>query len=793
MSFISKEQKFYNALRNTFIGAKIEGKSGYINLIHLKSKYFEKFIKKFMNEVNSDLISYPKFKEEFYNKLHDFFSRYFSETGSIYFRHTPFHRNIYDKVYTDDKDIILFWKTHMLYYVKSDRLFKDLKVEIDGFKCYLDVSTLEHKKSNEKRNLIYDFDKIEDDMIYFKVSYSERGKKTKINEIIQKLKKFDIKVNEKFLIRIFSIFEKQSEVDFFINKNAREFLQEQFNLWLYQYIYNGQDEWNLERIKQIQILKKHALNIINFIGQFEDELVKIWNKPKFVINSNYVLTLNKVKNNDMDLFRKIQEHPNFKKQVDEWKRLGIIKDDQDILDNFTDNLPIDTKYFKDIEIDILNSFENISSELDGWLIKSENYQALNTILPQFKGKIQTIYIDPPFNTGTNEFPYKTNFLDSSWLSMLHDRIKLSKELLNDTGCIFVKIDQNGNHHVRYLLDLIFGKENFQNEIIINRTKAKQKLDDRFVTQTESIFYYTKGAKNVFNVIERPVKARWYSLLHFPRPDKRSRFILGQEFYPPRGRRWALSQKRITMFEKKDKVRLNDKQSYVDCNGNLISCMPEILYDSEVVGNIWLDIPGYAQKEHFPTENSEELLERVILSSSNEDDFIIDFFLGSGTTIAAAHKLGRKWIGIEMAEHFSTVILPRMKRVLAGDQTGISKKVSWKGGGFFKYFELEQYEDTLRNSKFIDISEKEFELDPFNEYVFLRDLKLLDVLNIDDQFDEVIVNLSRLYDSIDVPESIANLLGKSIKRINGDFVEFNDDEKFDIKNLNYALIKPFIWW
>jgi adenine-specific DNA-methyltransferase len=175
------------------------------------------------------------------------------------------------------------------------------------------------------------------------------------------------------------------------------------------------------------------------------------------------------------------------------------------------------------------------------------------------------------------------------------------------------------------------------------------------------------------------------------------------FYPPRNRRWALSQERINKFEREGKIRINKRLSYIDCIGNKVIGMPELLYDTEIVGNEWLDIPGYSQSQQFSTENSESLLKRVIESTSNEGDLVLDFFLGSGTTTAVAHKLKRKWIGIEMGDHFWTVILPRMKKVLAYDKSGISKDKDVKekyneknAGGFFKYQVLEQYEDVIDN-------------------------------------------------------------------------------------------------
>src|SRR4030066_1889124 len=181
---MTKEQKFYNALKDVFIGAKVEGESGYINLMRIKSCYYEKGVfPRLREDIEKALKSFPHFRDELFDKLYTFFSRYFSESGSIYFRYTPLHQNVYEKVYTNDKDVMLFYKTHMLYYVKTDRLFKNLEVGIDGQKFFFDVSTLEHKKANEKREIIYSFKEKRKDTLVFAVAYSEKGKKTKTDDI----------------------------------------------------------------------------------------------------------------------------------------------------------------------------------------------------------------------------------------------------------------------------------------------------------------------------------------------------------------------------------------------------------------------------------------------------------------------------------------------------------------------------------------------------------------------------------------------------------------------------------
>ncbi|MEM0325016.1 MAG: site-specific DNA-methyltransferase [Candidatus Aenigmatarchaeota archaeon] len=807
------KKRFYDALKDLFIGARIEGESGYINLMKIKAKYFDIVFSQLREEIEEKIKEFPEFEEELYDKLYSFFKRYFSENGSIFFVSTPFSERIYERIYIDREDVVLFWKTHMLYYIKTDRLFKSMKIELDGFKFYFDVSRLEHKKAWEKREIVFELKDVESDgTISFYVFYSERGRKTNIENIIRELKNKGIKINKETLEKAFKIFEKQSEVDYFINKNARQFLKEQFDLWFYQYVYSNETDFSERRIRQLKLLKEIAYKIIDFISQFEEELVKIWNKPKFILNSNYVITLDRIAKKGekgIKLIEKIINHPSFEDQVKEWKELGIIEDfDKNKLFIRTLNgkdlnkeyqfLPIDTRYFdEEIKYELLSLFDNLDQELDGWLIKSENYQALITILPKFKEKVQTIYIDPPFNKEQDaDYFYSVKFKDAIWATMLENRLRIAKEFLRDTGSIFVRCDYNGNWILRAIMNEIFGKENFRNEIVVRRNISLAKTcSRRFEEETDRLLFYSKTENHIFNEIRIEKEPKWVPLRFRPGTLKEKNYleIFGKRFYPPEGLRFPISQKTAERLAESGKIRENPKKP-----GQL-----EILYDLKIIGTNWTDIPGYSYVSiwGFKTENSEILLKGVIECSSNEGDLVMDFFLGSGTTIAVAHKLKRKWIGIEMGDHFYTIVLPRMKKVLAYDKSGISKEKDVKekynknnAGGFFKYFEVEQFEQTLKRVKYS--SDNTFLTpgeDIYNQYIFMKDQKLLEALEIDYKENKVKVNLSKLYDNIDIAETLSCLLGKMIKKISKDEVEFEDGTIINLKDLDYKLIKPLIWW
>ena len=213
---------------------------------------------------------------------------------------------------------------------------------------------------------------------------------------------------------------------------------------------------------------------------------------------------------------------------------------------------------------------------------------------------------------------------------------------------------------------------------------------------------------------------------------------------------------------------------------------------------------------FNTQKPEKLLERILLASSNDNNLILDFFTGSATTIATAHKLGRKWLGVEMGDHFDTVDLPRMKTVLSAKISGISKELEknskLKKGGFFKYYSLEQYENTLRNMKYKDYNQDKLfatEKKTFEQYVFYADQKFAHVLEVGKE--KLEIDFDKLYPNIDFAETLSNLLGLPIKNITKNSVVLQDGEsekevKTDYQNMTddekvkfLQVLKPLIWW
>jgi adenine-specific DNA-methyltransferase len=908
----NREKQFFEAFKNIFVGVPVEGESGYINLMRIKARYFEKVMEPRLREtIDAELQPFPAFREELFDKLYTFFRRYFTESGSIGFFFTPYHQSVYEQVYTNEQDVVLFWKTARLYYVKTDRLFQSMTVEVDGFRFQFDVSKLEHKRANEKRELIYDFKmRQQDGTIVFEVHYSERGRQTKIDDIRRAIRDAlglrqytDDVPTEETLQRAFRIFERQSEVDYFLCKDAKSFLREQFDLWMWQYLLGKpgeepQTEWTEIRLAQLQALKRIAYRVIDYIAAFEDELVKIWNKPKFVLKSHYVITLDRIaaQPGGMEMLERLWAHPNMETQLQEWRELGMVDDkfqkehvwEHNLVDGKHLHpryryLPIDTKYFPDLELPIVALFDNLDEALDGWLIKSENYQALNTILPKFRGKVKAIYIDPPYNTGVDEFLYLDKFNHSSWLSMIENRLSIAKSLLSEDGVIFISIGDlkpqvGESYRLQMLASSIFPKR-FGNLIWRKRSGIGSFSEKDMTENHEYILVYGKDASFLYHSILSDQKLsefsesddrgpyRWMGLLGPSQQTKERRPNLNYEVLvdPPslqligfryrtedgevvdlRNTSWNREQLETVVAiapPGKSTWLISRDQMWKHAQAGLIQVrrttrggyelrIKNYLYDSEgaLKGNVLKsllsdnNIPvgtnADASRELsalFPEADVEQikpkpvsLIQLLLQVSSTQGDLVMDFFAGSGTTAHAVVNLcrgdkgRRKYILVEMGEYFYEAVIPRIKKAVFSDKWKDGKaQPDGKGiSHFVKYYELEQFEDTLRRARYAEndsLSPPAAE-DPC-QYLFLRDLKMLEALEVNLEQGTVQVDLGSLYANIDLPETLANLMGKRIRRIRlapdspmtPTSVEFEDTQQVNLAHTHWQLIKRLIWW
>jgi adenine-specific DNA-methyltransferase len=796
-------------------------------------------------------------KGQVYNDLYIFFSRYYEDGDFIpkYRYSTKGHK--YAIPYNGE-EVKLYWATAEQYYIKTGLLFRDYTFKSDNFKVIFRVveakDEIASNKATKERFFVLDDEnylEIKDNEIIVRFQYrelSEKGvkdydveggsntaKQEKINNKIFETLKADFEKEEKKLNLVKSLvleskidkplllyhinrFTAKNTRDYFIHKNLKRFLSEQLDYFIKAEVLNyetlSQEKYLDKHITRAKTVKDIGEKVIEFLSQIEDFQKRLWEKKKFVVRTDYVITLDRIRNwTDEGFYEWVLDRVlDNSKQLEEWEELGIgsIRSKDDLKDK---RLPIDTRYFdEEFKFGLLDKISesvDLEDALDGLLIKSENWQGLNTILNKYGNRVQTIYIDPPFNKEQDaDYLYNVKYKDATWITMLENRLWLARELLNEKGSIFVRCDYNGNMYVRLLMNEVFGKENFRNEIVVNRVSKQDPKVKRFNTATDSLFFYAKTEnvyfKPIFIKLEVKKSERWHSM--DSQGQGQPLYIFGFLFEPPEGRHWTFSQEKIKQMELEGRIRIKCKKcGYIHTSGEWKGCpicgnLKEVRIeyllppteDKQIDSN-WTDISGYTSNWNFQTENSEFLLKRVIESTSNENDLVMDFFLGSGTTTAVAHKLKRKWIGIEMGEHFWTVIMPRMKKVLAYDKSGISKEKDVKekyneknAGGFFKYQILEQYEDALDNIELQEnqSAQKVLDLDDylikyFLDYETRESPYFLNFQHLKNPFNyKLKINLSEVGEpqetNIDIPETFNYLLGIKIKKIKK---EQNEDKTY----------------
>lgn len=352
---------------------------------------------------------------------------------------------------------------------------------------------------------------------------------------------------------------------------------------------------------------------------------------------------------------------------------------------------------------------------ENMLIHGDNLIALKALEQDYVGKIKCIYIDPPYNTGSAFEHYDDNLEQSTWLSLMRDRLKLLYNLLSDDGTIWISIDADESHYLKVLCDEIFQRRNFIDEIVWQRSFAPINLKKTLSRAHDVILVYAKnnGADFKLNKLPRTEGAN----ARYKNPDNDPRGVWtsgdlsvgpriaekvypittpsGRIVYPPEGYCWRLTKDRFEEY-------VNDNRIWFGPEGNNTPRIKRFLTDvkagitpmtwwtREEVGDnqeAKKEIKALNFDSVFDTPKSERLIERVITIGSNPGDIVLDSFLGSGTTAAVAHKMGRKWIGIELGDHAYTHCKVRMDKVIDGEKGGISKSVNWQGGGGYKFYEL----------------------------------------------------------------------------------------------------------
>lgn len=337
-----------------------------------------------------------------------------------------------------------------------------------------------------------------------------------------------------------------------------------------------------------------------------------------------------------------------------------------------------------------------------YLFKGDNLEVMKKILPKFKGKVKTIYIDPPYNTG-KKFNYNDNISSEDWLIFMEERIKVASEFLKEDGLFVVSIDDNEYAYLKVLMDRIFSRENYIGTLI--HQKSSGGSNSKFYTKAHDyILIFSKNKKlcksfkinDISNSNIVSIEGEKYI-----REDDVVRKIFGKYDKSKGDRR--LFYEEMSLYRNEKQIndllkKLETKELVLEKykEGNIFVKYTPLENKKKKIYSIIKSFNSEGQKElenmgfNFLYPKPEKLLNTIIDFSTNEDDLVMDFFAGSGTTLAVAHKMGRRWIGIEQMDYIQVITKERLRKVIEGEQGGISKEVGWKGGGNFTYI------DTVEN-------------------------------------------------------------------------------------------------
>lgn len=728
-------------------------------------------------------------EQEVFSHLASFFKRYYKDGDFISLRR--YKKDVYAIPY-EGEEVKLHWANADQYYIKTSEYLKNYAFKLsDGKKVHFQLKEASTEQNNnktqgdlERRFAIFEESPVEviDDELYINFTYETHKKTVKQDELSKQAFEliqtnvpadftlaFDKAPTEKnknrtLLEKHLNDFISRNSFDYFIHKDLGGFLKRELDFYIKNEVLFI-DDINTEnpiyftaQLSKIKALKTVASKIIAFLAQIEDFQKKLWLKKKFVISTDYCITLDRIPSTYYE-----QIFAN-EAQLTEWKSLydvtlsGVEALSQEKF------MVLDTKFFsEEFKDKLLAEFDNLDEETDGLLINSENFQALNVMQEKYQEKVQAIYIDPPYNTDASAISYKNDYKDSSWLSLMENRLNVSKNLMFKNGIISVAIDDVEVSQLRLLLADIFEKELRVAVVRSNpqSRKAKGKFSPvheygLFYAKTESGTPYSIGYSEG-KVARYPKKDdighyAWMNFIRAGNNDLRSDrpklyypiVVNGDSIRIPK-LEWNHSLGEYTLLEQIEKdeflvypnkevngklVEKNWQRGHIrvaeelneyrvrKISDGVFSIDFKTRMDEGALPVTWWDVKEYASANYggpeleniignnlFNFPKAKKLVADSLLASGlgTIGTIALDYFAGSGTTGHATIKLNRedqgkrKYILVEMGTYFNTVTKPRIQKVIYSD--------NWKNGKpqdkvgisqLFKYQVLESYEDALNN-------------------------------------------------------------------------------------------------
>jgi len=828
-------------------------------------------------------------EKETYNHIYAFFSRYY-DRGDFLSKRRYGSIEKYSIPYNGE-EVLLHWTNNDHYYIKSTETFRNFSFKITGLKVNFRVVDAEEENGNIKSDenkffltssdKIYDFKENELDIYFTFRSLNEnelarypRPNQEQINDDIVEQIKNSVK-NGKIigllkeengkapLHQYLNKYTKRNTSDYFIHKDLKGFLERELDFYIKNEVVDLGDvsELGTENfiiyVLKIKILRNICIRIIEFLAQIENFQKKLWEKKKFVLATNYCITLDYLAS---EFYPKILKN---KQQLDEWKEIyrfdiqeeskklnGTLKyhqgvDIQTEILKQNPTLMIDTKFFDDeFKIRLLESIAISDEKINGILINSENFQALNLIAKKYRNKIACCYVDPPYNTNATPILYKNNYKHSSWLTLMKDRLHITKQLLIPNKGIFsIAIDDTELANLSKLIETSFFDYELQKVVVnhypgsgtgrsnISKTheynlflipngvdilRGKLEGEDGEITRERNFRRsgtgennYRVGRPNSFFAIL--VDPKTYIIHDIEKPPESDTYLTEKKgglvrIYPigedGSERVWSLSYEGAKAALQKGLLKCTKNLTVLriyedDEYRNLLSSLwTDKRFNATTYGtNLLTSLFGQSGLFSYPKSVFTTLTAIDAVTYKNPSSIILDFFAGSGTTGHAVLKLNkqdngnRKFILVEMGQYFNTVLKPRIQKIIftenwkngtPQDNKGMTKQI-------IKYHSLEQYEDALENIEFSQKKLSEFS-DYFVKYVLdfeTRDSKtFLNIGNVMDPFNYKI-NITENYlqkeVAVDLLETYNYLIGLELEYL-------KTFENKDDKNRRYVTMQ-----
>ena len=545
------------------------------------------------------------------------------------------------------------------------------------------------------------------------------------------------------LAKYINQYTARNTMDYFIHKDLGGFLRRELDFYIKNEVMRLDDIENAEApavesyLAKIKVLRKIAGKLIDFLAQLEDFQKKLWLKKKFVVETNYCITLDRVPE---ELYPEVAAN---EAQIEEWIRLFAIDEipadlphpgfSQPLKTEFligNNKLVLDTRFFDEsFKARLVASIENFDEKCDGLMVHSENFQALIFLQERYREQVKCVYIDPPYNTESDEFPYKDGYQASSWFSMMLDRAYSASSLMSSEGLFFQQIGDDESARSRLMLEQIFAER--KNSVVARRgiKNVQAQFDDisRLSLGHDLIHIFSKkqGVRvpHLHQLLENGKPGKWDTFWRgTDRPTMRYE-LLGHN--PKTGQwRWEKNRSKkacqnynyFLQNESKNKsldewyaenLQAGTDLDFVRKNndGTIQYYVPPQTF--KLVSDNWLDIPSSGTVTDFPHEKSLALLQRIIGWITNPGEWVLDYFAGSGSTGHAAVRFAseekRKYILCEMGYYFDTILKPRIAKIVYSESWKNDKPTGRHSGisHCFKYLRLESYEDTLNNLRLND--------------------------------------------------------------------------------------------